>query len=193
MEYPSDYEYVLMVYYKGPLVLDMMRWSVGQEEFLGFLSELYESNMFGILTTQEFIDSFNAYEFIRRPDAVLTDTIISPILPDVAIGDITWDGTILSIHPENPYELPCEMTLRYDDGSVEQLTSPYVIELREGRTPVSYLLDPDNNLLESDETNNEGTISAPTPDRRTDTALREIILLLALCAIGIIIYYKKRR
>jgi hypothetical protein len=44
--YPSSRDQVVMAYHKGPLVLDMIRWCIGKEEYLAFLSNVYATFAF---------------------------------------------------------------------------------------------------------------------------------------------------
>jgi aminopeptidase N len=53
-EYRSVSEYALIVYVKGALFFDVLRAAMGEDEFLGFLKDYYQTYRYGFVSTTEF-------------------------------------------------------------------------------------------------------------------------------------------
>ena len=58
-DYSSEYEYVYMVYVKGVVFVDELRKSLGDDVFFKGIKNLYNQNMFGVMTKEKFIKVFN--------------------------------------------------------------------------------------------------------------------------------------
>ena len=57
-EFANSLEYVVMAYYKGKIMLDVVRTQIGNEAFMLALRNLYADNMFGVIDRDLFIAAF---------------------------------------------------------------------------------------------------------------------------------------
>lgn len=180
LEYATDNEYILMTYYKGPLVLDTMRWSLGEEAFRSFLKNVYETYQYKTLTTHGLIDELYAYGFSTEACDAFKAAIVTDTLPDVAAGTANWDGTTLELSPVIPAGISCEVSLMFEDGTTLVSTWPNPKWPALDAPPTSYVMDPHDRLLESNEDNNSGIVTYEGEENGGATA---VYIGVALCAV----------
>ena len=161
--YPSSRDQIVMAYHKGPLVLDMIRWCIGTEEYLAFLSSIYATFAFQTLTTTSLLDLMET-SYPGQGVATFLDSLLTESgLPDFAADKAEWDGATLHIMPVSDIPCPCDVEVTLRDGSSVCFSNTYTLALPSGSVPVSYELDPRDVFVEADETNNVGTI----PEKKT--------------------------
>ncbi|MHC1605379.1 MAG: M1 family metallopeptidase [Candidatus Methanofastidiosia archaeon] len=160
-DFLSSYEYWAMLYAKGPIILDMLRWHIGTDAFIATLSEIYESNRFGVLTQEAFEKAFET-SFPDKELAQFFDIFLrSETLPDIAAGDATVDEdgnyTIAPLY--KPFALPTEITVEFADGSTIILDATTFFEGKFKTLPQKYYIDPLDKIFEENELNNSGTFT----------------------------------
>jgi len=196
-EYVSDREYYLMVYIKGPVVLDMIMTYTGKEGFLEFLSGIQEEYRYGIIDKDilknELDESF--------PDS-LASTMLELFastaeMPDARGGDSYYyeDGQYhIDIAYSNELEVPVEIKINYNDGTTETIGPITEYKGKNGGMIVSYDIDPLNKLIESDETNNIGNLELrEEEDIKSYNYLYYAIPILAIICLVAYAYMKRYR
>jgi hypothetical protein len=193
MEYPSNTEYVLMTYYKGPLVLDTMRWATGHDAFISYLSMLYETHAYGTISVQDMLESYDAAIGNETLADIFEKAFLTAELPDVSAGGAQWDGDTITFLPNVPEGMAYEVLVHYEDGSTELFQGTGAQHSVMGKTPATYDLDPYDKILESDEQNNSGTFKEG--DKSDDDRMAFIIAAFALivvCTAGAYLMKKRR-
>lgn len=178
-EYGSDYEYMVMAYWKGPLVLDMLRWTVGSDDFYEALSDIYDKHAFGIIDVATFENEFKTIFPEKDLDDFFDVLLRSDSLPDVVAHEATYDeGTVIIDPKSEVMVLPVEARVTLEDGSTMTLTGMPPLEMNVHSAPVSYVLDPRDRIVESNEENNAGTFS--TDEKRSPLPYVPIGLVAAI-------------
>jgi len=187
-EYGSDYEYMVMAYWKGPLVLDMLRWTVGSDEFYDALSDIYNKHTFGIIDVATFENEFMTRIPEKELDTFFDVLLRSDSLPDIIAYEATYDDGTAIIEPTNKVMvLPVEACVTLEDGSTMTVTGMPPLEMNVQSAPVSYVLDPRDRIVESNEENNTGSFS--TDEKRLPLPYAPIGLV---AAIVIALLWRKR-
>jgi hypothetical protein len=158
--YGSDYEYMVMVYWKGPLVLDMLRWLVGDEGFYDTLSDIYEAYAFDIIDIAAFEDEFVDRFPDKGLDSFFDVLMRSDALPDVVADEAHRGDDGATIDPRvDVLDMPVEAQVTMADGSTSMVSGYPPLAIDTDSDPRSYLLDPRDRIVESNEGNNAGEFS----------------------------------
>jgi hypothetical protein len=158
--YGSDYEYMVMVYWKGPLVLDMLRWLVGDEGFYDTLSDIYEAYAFDIIDIAAFEDEFVDRFPDKGLDSFFDVLMRSDALPDVVADEAHRGDDGATIDPRvDVLDMPVEAQVTMADGSTSMVSGYPPLAIDTDSDPHSYLLDPRDRIVESNEGNNAGEFS----------------------------------
>lgn len=190
-EYASGMEYYMMVYIKGPIIMDMLATCMGEDEYLSFLSDIYYKYQYGIISKDILREELEDAYPDTGLDQIFETLVSTSTMPDAAPGYSTReDGQYnIIILYSNMLEIPVEVQLSFADGS-SQIVGPLTsFSIESEKEIMNYIIDPNDLLIESNEGNNTGEIVLVEIEEDDKCITPYLYLSAAAAAILIIGFY----